>query len=141
MEQLVSQSLARQRFLLLLFGIFAGLALILACVGVYGVLSYLTSQRIPEIGTRIALGANTGQVVALIMRQSCRMTLAGIALGFVGAIAAGRLLLWLIEGMQAVNPWTLILTVSMLMVAAFFASFLPARRASRVDAMQALRQE
>jgi predicted permease len=141
MEELVSQSLAQQRFLLLLFGIFAGLALILACVGVYGVLSYLTSQRIPEIGMRIALGANTGQVVALIMRQSCRMILAGIALGFAGAIAAGRILLWLIEGMQAINPWTLILTVSMLMIAALLASFLPARRASRIDAMQALRQE
>jgi predicted permease len=141
MEQLVSRSLARQRFLLLLFGLFAGLALVLACVGVYGVLSYLTSQRIPEIGTRIALGAKTGQVVALIMRQSCRMILAGVALGTAGAIAAGRLLLWLIEGMQAVNAWTLILTVSMLMVAALFASFLPARRASRIDAMQALRQE
>jgi putative ABC transport system permease protein len=115
--------------------------LVLACVGVYGVLSYLTSQRIPEIGTRIALGAKTGQVVALIMRQSCRMILAGVALGTAGAIAAGRLLLWLIEGMQAVNAWTLILTVSMLMVAALFASFLPARRASRIDAMQALRQE
>ncbi|HZZ16157.1 MAG TPA: ABC transporter permease [Candidatus Sulfotelmatobacter sp.] len=141
MEQLVSQSLARQRFLLLLFGIFAGLALVLACVGVYGVFSYLTGQRIPEIGIRIALGANTGQVVALIMRQSCRMILAGIALGFAGAIAAARLLLWLIEGMQIIDPLTLILTVCTLMAAALFASFLPARRASRIDAMQALRQE
>jgi predicted permease len=141
MEQLVSQSLARQRFLLLLFGIFAGLALVLACVGVYGVFSYLTSQRIPEIGIRIALGATTEQVVVLIMRQSCRMIFAGIALGFAGAMAAGRLLLWLIEGMQAINPSTLILTVSLLMAAALFASFLPARRASRIDAMQALRQE
>jgi ABC-type antimicrobial peptide transport system permease subunit len=117
------------------------LALVLACVGIYGVLSYLTGQRIPEIGIRIALGANTGQVVALIMRQSCRMILAGIALGLAGAMAAGRILLWLVEGMQVINPSTLILTVSMLLIAAFFASFLPARRASRIDAMQALRQE
>jgi putative ABC transport system permease protein len=141
MEQLVSQSLARQRFLLLLFGIFAGLALLLGCVGVYGVLSYLTGQRIPEIGVRIALGATTGQVLTLIMRQSFHMILAGTGLGLAAAIAAGRILLWLIEGMQSINPWTLVVTISVLMASSLFASFLPARRASRIDAMQALRQE
>lgn len=140
MEQLVSQSLARHRFLLLLFGIFAGLALVLGCVGVYGVLSYLTSQRVPEIGVRIALGATSAQVSTLVMRQSFHMILAGITLGFAGAIAAGRILLWLTEGMQSINPWTLLVAISVLMIAALFASFLPARRASRIDAMQALRQ-
>lgn len=141
MERLVSQSVARQRFLLLVFGIFAGLALALGCVGVYGVLSYLTEQRVPEIGVRIALGATTGQIMALVMRQSFQMILVGIALGFAGAIGAGRILFWLVEGMQSINPWTLLVTISMLTVSALSASFLPARRASRMDATQALRQE
>jgi predicted permease len=141
MERLISQSLVRHRFLLLLFDIFAGLALLLGCIGIYGVMGYLTGQRIPEIGVRIALGATPQQVVALVMRQGLHMILAGIALGCVGAIAAGRILFWLIQGMQSINPWTLLLTVSTLMVAALFAGFLPAQRASRVDATQALRQE
>jgi len=141
MEELVSQSLARQRFLLLLFGIFAGLALLLGCIGIYGVLSYLTSQRVPEIGVRIALGATGGQVVALVLHQSLRMILAGIALGFAGAIAAGRILLWQVEGMQPIHSSTLAMTILVLTMAALFASFLPARRAARIDAMQALRQQ
>jgi ABC-type antimicrobial peptide transport system permease subunit len=101
----------------------------------------LTSQRVPEIGVRIALGATTQQVLALVMAQSLYMILAGVVLGCAGAIAAGRVLLWLIEGMQSMNPWTLLLAISTLIAAALFASFLPAQRASRIDAVQALRQE
>src|SRR5262249_56114223 len=73
MEQLLSDSLARQRFLLLLFGIFAGLALLLACIGIYGVLAYLTNQRVPEIGMRMALGASAGDVIRIVLRQSLWM--------------------------------------------------------------------
>ena len=85
MEQLASGTLARQRFLLLLFGIFAGLALLLACIGIYGVLAYLTGQRVPEIGVRMALGARPADVMWLVFRQSLGMIFGGIAVGIVAA--------------------------------------------------------
>jgi predicted permease len=141
MEQLVSDSLARQRFLLLLFGIFAGLALLLACIGIYGVLAYLTGQRVPEIGVRIALGARPADVMWMVLRQGLGMILAGVALGVLGALAAGRLLQHMVEGMRPAEISTFAITIPVLVVAALFASFVPARRASRVDPMTALRQE
>jgi predicted permease len=140
-EQLAANSLARQRFLLLLFGIFAGLALLLACIGIYGVLAYLTNQRIPEIGVRMALGASSGEVTWMILRQSLAMIGVGVAIGLAGSIAGGRLLIRSVEGMSATEPSTFVVTISVLIVAALIASFVPARRASRVDPMIALRQE
>src|SRR5260370_4426873 len=92
MEQLVSASLARQRFLLLLFGIFAGLALLLACIGIYGVLAYLTGQRVPEFGVRIALGASARDVMRLVLGQSLGIIFPGLAWGIFAALATGRLL-------------------------------------------------
>jgi hypothetical protein len=141
MDQLASMSIARQRFLLLLFGVFAGLALVLACVGIYGVLAYLTSQRVPEFGVRMALGARARDVMWLVLRQSLGMIFAGVAVGTAGALAAGRLLQHLVDGMQPAEPTTFAITIPVLVVAALFASFLPARRASRIDPMSALRQE
>jgi predicted permease len=141
MEQLVSDSLARQRFLLLLFGIFAGLALVLACIGIYGVLAYLTGQRVPEIGIRIALGARPNNVMWLVLRQSIGMILVGVALGTAAALAAGRILLRFVEGMRPTDLSTFAITIPVLVLAALFASFLPARRASHVDPVIALRQD
>jgi ABC-type antimicrobial peptide transport system permease subunit len=141
MEQLASDSLARQRFLLLLFGIFAGLALLLACVGIYGVLAYLTSQRVPEIGVRMALGARAGDVFWLVLRQSLGMILLGVGVGAAAALGAGRVLQRLVDGMQPTEPSTFAIMIPVLVVAALFASFVPARRASRIDPMRALRQE
>jgi predicted permease len=141
MEQLVSDSIARQRFLLLLFGIFAGLALLLACIGIYGVLAYLTGQRVPEIGVRIALGASPRNVIWLVLRQSLGMIGVGVVLGIVAALAAGRVLVHLVDGVRPAEFSTFALTVFVLATAALFASFLPAHRASRVDPMSALRQE
>ena len=141
MQQLVSDSLARQRFLMLLFGIFAGLAMLLACVGIYGVLAYLTGQRVPEFGVRMALGASAGDVMRLVLRQSLGMIFVGVGLGVVGALAAGRLLVHLVDGMLPAGPATFAIMIPVLVAAALFASFLPARRASRVDPMTALRQE
>jgi ABC-type antimicrobial peptide transport system permease subunit len=141
MEQLASRSIARQRFLLLLFGVFAGLALVLACVGIYGVLAYLTGQRVPEFGVRMALGARARDVMWLVLRQSLGMIFAGVAVGMAGALAAGRLLQHLVDGMQPAEPTTFAIMIPVLVVAALFASFLPARRASRIDPMSALRQE
>ena len=141
MERLVRDSLARQRFLLLLFGVFAALALLLACIGVYGVLAYLTGQRIPEIGVRIALGATVRDVVWLVLRQSLAMILIGVCIGAAGALAAGRLLVRFVEGTQPADLSTFALTIPLLIAAAMLASFVPARRASRVDPLIALRQE
>jgi predicted permease len=141
MEQLADDSLALQRFLLLLFGIFAGLALVLACIGIYGVLAYLTGQRVPEIGIRIALGASPNGVMWMVLRQSLGMILAGVFIGTAAALAAARVMLRLVEGMQPTEPSAFGMTIPVLIVAALFASFLPARRASRVDPVIALRQE
>jgi predicted permease len=141
MEQLVSASLARQRFLLLLFGIFAGLALLLACIGIYGVLAYLTSQRVPEIGVRMALGAGPRDVMRMVFRQSLGMILIGAAVGIAASLATGRLLQRLVAAVRPTEPLTFVIMISVLAAAALFASFLPARRASRIDPMTALRQE
>ena len=141
MEQLAATSLARQRFLLLLFGLFAGLALLLACVGIYGVLAYLTSRRVPEIGVRMALGATSGQVTRMVLRQSVGMIFLGVVTGGFGAIAAARLLARFVAGMQPAEPWTIAAMITLLFFAALMASFVPARRASRIDPVLALRQE
>ncbi len=141
MEQLVNDSLARQRFLLLLFGVFAGLALLLACIGIYGVLAYLTTQRVPEIGVRMTLGAGAPEVVWLVLRQSLEMIFGGVAVGAAAALLAGRALQHLVEGMQPTEVSTFAITIPVLVLAALLASYLPARRASRIDPMSALRQE
>jgi predicted permease len=141
MEQLASDSLALQRFLLLLFGIFAGLALVLACIGIYGVLAYLTGQRVPEIGIRMALGARPGSVIWLVLRQSLGMIVIGTVLGTAAALAGGRVLQRLVAGMQPIEISTFAVMIPVMVFAALLASFLPARRASRVDPVIALRQD
>jgi len=141
MEQLASRSLARQRFLMMLFAIFAGLALLLACIGIYGVLAYVTSQRVPEIGLRMALGASARDVMRMVLRQSLRMIVVGVVVGFATALAAARLLQRLVAGVRSTEPSTFAIMIAVLVAAALFASFLPARRASRVDPMRALRQD
>ncbi|HTX34518.1 MAG TPA: ABC transporter permease [Bryobacteraceae bacterium] len=141
MEQLARATLDRQRFLALLFGIFAGLALLLACIGIYGVLAYLTSRRVPEIGVRMALGATARDVVRLVLRQSLGMILGGVVIGAAAVLAVGRVLQRLVEGMRPTEPLTVVLMIAVLMAAALFASFLPARRAGRIDPMRALREE
>ncbi len=141
MDELAGSTLARQRFLLLLFGVFAGLALLLACIGIYGVLAYLTGQRVPEIGVRMALGASAGSVMWLVLRQSLGMIAVGAGIGIAAALGAGRVLQHLVEGMQPTEPLTFAMMILVLVAAALVASFLPARRASRIDPTSALRQE
>jgi predicted permease len=141
MEQLARSSLERQRFLMLLFGVFAALALLLACIGVYGVLAYLTGQRVPELGLRMALGASASGIQSLILRQSLAMILVGIGIGVTGAIAAVRVLRRTVDGMQPAEPLTFVVILCVLITAALLASFLPARRASRIDPIAALRQD
>ena len=106
-----------------------------------GVLAYLTSQRIPEIGVRIALGANPQRVLRMVMRQSVQMIVAGVALGTAGAFAAIRVLVRVVEGVQTADFGSFVVTVGVLIGAALIASYIPARQASRVDALQALRRE
>jgi ABC-type antimicrobial peptide transport system permease subunit len=141
MEQLASASLSRQRFLMMLFSAFAGLALVLACIGVYGVLAYLTGQRVPEMGIRIALGASAREILLLVLRQGLVIILAGVAMGIVGALAAARLLTHTVDGMRSIEPLTFAVMIPVLVAAALLASFVPARRASRVDPLVALRYE
>ncbi|MDR3698224.1 MAG: ABC transporter permease [Candidatus Sulfopaludibacter sp.] len=141
LDQLAGDSLGRQRFLLLLFSLFAGLAMLLACIGIYGVLAYLTSRRVPEIGVRMALGATAGEVTWLVLRQSLGMILTGAVLGGAAALAAGRVLLRLVEGMRPAGLSTLAVTIPVLVLAALGASLIPALRASRLDPLIALRQE
>lgn len=141
MEQLVRASLARQRFLLLLFGIFAGFALLLACIGIYGVLAYLTGQRVPEIGVRMALGASARDVLWLVLRQSLALIFAGVGAGTLAALAVGRLLPSLVPGMRPTDVSTFAITIPVLVAAALLASFVPAHRASRSDPTCALRHD
>ena len=141
LEHLAQATLAQQRFLMLLFGIFAGLALLLACVGIYGVMAYLTGQRVPEIGVRMALGASAGDVLRMVLGQSLGMIVAGVAIGAAAAFAAARVLERLVEGMLPAEAGTFAAVVALLVLSALLASFVPARRASRVAPMSALRLE
>jgi predicted permease len=141
MEHLADDSLSRQRFLLLLFGGFALLALTLACIGIYGVLAYLIGQRGPEIGVRMALGASTGQVMWMVLGQSLVMISLGVVVGSAVAVAAGKVLVRLVEGMQPVGISSFAITLPVMVAAALIASFVPARRATRVDPVRALREE
>lgn len=141
LEQLASATLGQQRFLVVLFAAFAALALLLACIGIFGVLAYLTGQRVPEFGVRIALGATSRDVMRLVLGESVGMIAVGVLIGAGGAWAAGRVLQRLVEGMRAMEPSTVAATTVILVFSALVASFVPARRASRIDAITALRQD
>ena len=141
MEELASATVDRQRFLWRVFGVFAAVAVLLACIGVYGVLSYLTNQRAPEFGVRLALGATTGNVMRLVLGQGMAMILAGATIGTLAAVAAGRVLERAVDGVRPTGVATFASVIVVLMAAALMASVLPARRASRLDAMTTLRQE
>jgi ABC-type antimicrobial peptide transport system permease subunit len=141
MEQLVSASLARQRFLLLLFAIFAALAVLLACIGIYSVIAYLTSRRVPEFGVRIALGAHSSDIVRLVLRESLAIILAGICIGLLASVATGRILQRLVPGLQTAHAPILAIVLPALTVVALVACYIPARRAGKVDPMVSLRYE
>ncbi len=141
MPEVVSQSLTQRRFTLLLIAAFAALALILAAVGIYSVLSYTVRQRVREIGIRMALGARAGEVLRLVVLHGLKPTMAGVAAGVVGAIALARVLTRFVYGVSATDPATLA-SISLLVVfVGFVASLLPAYRATRVDPIRTLREE
>jgi len=141
MEQLVGASLAKQRFLLLLFSIFSTLALLLACVGIYSVLAYLMSRRVPEIGVRLAMGANSSDIVRLVLRESLEIILAGAGIGLASSLASERLLRHLVPTVQTSQMSILPVILPAMIAVALFASYIPARRAAKVDPMVALRYE
>jgi len=141
MEQLVDQSLARRRFSMLLLAIFAGLALVLAAVGVYGIMAYLVSHGTREIGVRIALGASPGSILRLIVRQGIILAVTGVAIGLAGALAFAQLMKGLLFGVTPTDPATFGVIPILLILVALLASYLPARRAARVDPMTSLRCE
>ena len=141
LQATLAQSLGQRRFTMMLLTTFAGLAVVLAVVGVYGVLSYLVAQRIPELGVRLALGAPQRAIVGLVVRQASALAFVGLALGLAGALAATRLLRGLVWGVSTVDPLTYGAVSLVLIAAAVLASWLPARRAARVDPLTALRSQ
>jgi len=141
MDELVGRSIAERRFTMLLLAAFAGVAVLLAAVGVYGVLAYLVSQRTQEIGVRLAMGAAPGDVARLFLREGARLIVAGLIAGLAGAIAATRAMSTLLFGVSARDPVTFAAVAGALALVALLASYIPARRAARVDPMVALRND
>ncbi len=141
MEAVVADSLADRRFNAMLLALFAGLALVLASVGVYGVISYSVSQRTSEMGLRLALGAERREVTAMVVRQGMARVGIGVAVGLAGAFLAGRFLRSLVVGITVRDPLTFAAVALVLLAVALFATWLPARRATRVDPVVALRSE
>jgi putative ABC transport system permease protein len=125
----------------LLFLVFAGLAVCLAMAGVYGVMAYVVGQRLNEIGLRMALGATPGDVLGLVMKQGLALAAVGVVLGLAGAMAASRLLTSFLFEVKAGDPLTYMGVAVLLAVVAIAASYLPARRATKVDPLTSLRQE
>jgi len=141
MDQLLSDSLSRSRFLMFVLGTFAAIALMLTAVGIYGVIAYNVAQRTHEIGIRMALGAQRSNVLGLVLGQGTRLTLIGVGIGIVSALTLTRLMSSLLYGISAADPVTFAIVIVILMGVAFFATFLPARHATRVSPIVALRYE
>jgi len=141
MEKVLGASVAQPRFSMLVVGLFAVLALVLSAVGIYGVMAYAVSRRAHEIGVRMALGAGANQVLKLVLKDGMTLALAGIAVGLLGAFALTRLMASLLFGIGAKDPATFISVAAFLAVVAFVACYIPARRATKVDPLVALRNE
>ncbi|HEX6044517.1 MAG TPA: ABC transporter permease [Pyrinomonadaceae bacterium] len=141
METVLGASVGQQRFSMLLVGLFAGLALVLSAVGIYGVMAYSVSRRSHEIGVRMALGAGAGQVLKLVLKDGMSLAFAGIAVGLLGAFALTRLMASLLFGISAKDPMTFASVAAFLAAVALIACYIPARRATKVDPLIALRNE
>jgi putative ABC transport system permease protein len=139
MDDVFGTAVARPRFLTVLLGVFAALALVLAAVGTYGILAYLVTQRQQEIGIRMALGAARGGVLWLVLRQGLVLAGIGLVLGLAGALAGGRYLRTMLFGVSPTDPATLSLVSTVIIGTAFLACLIPALRATRVNPLEVLR--
>jgi predicted permease len=141
MQASLAENVATPRFRTLLLTIFAGLAVLLAMAGVYGVMAYVVSQRSSEIGLRMAMGAGSGAVLRLVLGQGLKLAAIGVVLGLAGAVAATRALTSVLYEVKPTDPLTFVAVAAALVIVASAASYFPARRATRVDPLLALRQE
>jgi len=141
MDNLISDSVSPRRFSSVLVAIFAGLALVLAAVGIYGVMSYTVSRRTQEIGVRMALGAQLASVRRMILGQTLKLALMGVGLGLAGTFVVARFLTSMLFGVGMYDPATFLGVAALLIAVALAASYIPARRAMRVDPIVALRYE
>jgi putative ABC transport system permease protein len=141
MEENISGSVSMPRFRAMLLAIFAGTALVLAIVGLYGLMVYTVNQRVHEIGIRIALGANRGDVLRMVIAQGLKLAISGVLVGVLSSLALGRILSGFLYGVSPTDPITILGVAVLLIFVALLASYLPARRATRVDPMVALRYE
>jgi putative ABC transport system permease protein len=141
MEDVVEQSQGQRRLVLILFGLFAGVALGLATVGIFGVVSYSVAQRTRELGIRQALGARQVDILGLVLREGADLALSGIVLGAAGGLALSRLMGSLLFHVSATDPLTYAAVAVLFLAVAVAASYIPARRATRIDPMHVLRYE
>ena len=141
MDDVLAAAQSRPRFLTLLLTVFSGVALALALVGIYGVLSYLVARRSKEFGLRMALGAPRQHVLGLVLKQGAVLALAGVGCGLMAALALTRLMSSMLYGVRAIDPLTFLVMPLALASVALLASYVPARRATKVDPMVALRYE
>jgi ABC-type antimicrobial peptide transport system permease subunit len=140
-ENTVSKSATSWRFLCQVLELFAAIALILAVIGIYGVISYSVGERTRELGLRMALGAQRSQVLGLVLRQAMLLSLIGVAIGLAGSFAATPLLADFLYGVKSHDFLTLAMVSTLLVAVTFFASFVPARHATKIDPMRTLRHE
>jgi predicted permease len=141
MQEIVANSISRQRFTMLLLSVFSVLALVLSAIGIYGVISYLAGQRTHEIGVRVALGASSSDVLRMVLGEGMKITLVGVGIGLAAALGLTRLITKMIYGVGANDPITFAGVAILLISVALLACYIPARRAMRVDPMIALRYE
>jgi ABC-type antimicrobial peptide transport system permease subunit len=141
MEDNISASVSEPRFRATLLAIFAGTAFVLAIVGLYGLMVYSVTQRVPEIGIRMTLGAKRSDVLGMVIKQGLKLALFGVLIGVLGSLALGRILSGFLYGVSPSDPPTILGVAALLMLVALVASYLPARRAARVDPIVALRYE